>query len=71
MTDIKHVAWTGGSFPLSPADTPRDEWQYSNQLFHEQVEMFQAFWGDDPDLNTRNVFWLRARADAHATFRKV
>lgn len=67
-SEVKHIAWTGGSAPaLDPLDPAERE--YVLILFRQQCETWKAAWGDRPPLDVRRTFMRRARFDAHATYR--
>ena len=73
MTQIKHIAWTGGSAPRPVPDISVEEYQYAMELYFADREEFRAYWkdyglGDEKEYN--DMFWNRARHNAHATFRK-
>ena len=70
MTEIEHVAWTGGSSPRLTVDVSHDEWEYIKKLYAEDLDTWRSFWQEDVvPLDVKDIFWNRARYDAHATFR--
>lgn len=63
-----HKAWTGGSQPRPINEISEEECFYAMKLFHQQMEAWRSFWGDEPSEGTQRLFFNRARGDAHATF---
>ena len=63
--------WSGGSTPDPAHLISKGERQLVIGLFLEQVFVFFNFWHSFPDEETRELFWGRARFDAHATFRPL
>lgn len=65
------IAWTGGFGPVKPSATPKWEKAYARALFREQVNTFRNAWKacPAPEWDTLRIFYVRARADAYATFR--
>ena len=66
---IERRAWTGGrSASYSRSHPCYYLWlDLSCHMFAEQVDMWRAYWGDEPSMDTLNIFWDRAKADAYAT----
>jgi hypothetical protein len=66
-----HVAWTGGTPPRAfyeVAGSP--EGFYVVELFNNQCMVWMTHWKEKSvPLEQRNIFWGRARYDAHATYR--
>lgn len=63
------IAWTGGSEPLPFHAVSSLEARLVNALMDAQVAAFRAFWGKEPGTDVREIYWRRARYDAHATVR--
>ena len=70
MTHPEHVAWMGGT-PARPyhkiADTP--EGTYVRHLSQGLIKVWEDQWKEICPQGTRDVFWIEARYDAHATYR--
>lgn len=69
VTSAAVVAWTGGSRPAPFVGIHKLEAALAVALYKAQFAAYNAFWGKDPDEYVRNIYWTRARFDAHATFR--
>ena len=70
MTDMEHVAWTGGTKPGKYKDICEAERKYVNKLFQADCSVWIEYWKTrNIPLHTRDRLWDRARHDAHATFR--
>lgn len=69
QTAMAVVAWTGGSRPAPFVGIHKLEAALAVSLYKMQRAAFNAFWGKDPGVDERQIFWTRARFDAHATFR--
>ena len=68
----QRVAWTGGSWkPEGLEKISKDYRDLVSFFFREQMMDFGNFWGDLPDMDTRRIFWRRAKADAYATYREA
>lgn len=65
------VAWMGGTRPLRLSEIGMLERSTVTNLFREQCEVFAMHWGELPDSGTARTFWVRARYDAHATWRDM
>lgn len=65
-----HYAWTGGSAPAKPSQTPRPVIAYTRTEFRRQVNDWRSYWHDFPSRDVFRTFYRRARHDAHATFRQ-
>lgn len=66
----EYVAWTGGSSPRSYRETlGTPEGAYAVQLYNEQIEQWEATFRERCPAGVCDVFWNRARSDAHATYR--
>lgn len=68
----EHVAWMGGSSPRpypQVAGTP--EGAYVIKLFEADLKIWEDHWQDKAPSEVRNLFWGRARHDAHASYREV
>lgn len=66
----EHVAWMGGSSPrpgLEVIGTP--EGDYVVKLYWDQIDIWVAFWEERCPAEQREIFFGRARYDAHATYR--
>lgn len=73
MEDIQ--SWTGGSHPKKMLQCTQDEQILRSFLFKEQMADVKKYWGDyrgmcKTVLDMARVQYLRARYDAHATYRK-
>lgn len=67
---LQHVAWTGGSSPRPVMELSEAEWEYAKKLYVDDLDTWRSFWQEDTvPVDIRNIFWGRARHDAHATFR--
>ena len=62
------VAWTGGSRP--PKVLPPEAQELAKRLYADQLQVWHDYWGDWPDKDTKNIFKIRARGDAWATYRE-
>jgi len=74
ISEIKPVAWMGGSCPAPFDQVSDDEQRYAFHLFAEQRQVWLDYWKPhDPTLpnDVCETFWGRARYDAHATFRAL
>ena len=70
MTEMEHVAWTGGTTHGKWKDITEAEQAYVHKLFENECGFWKGYWKTkNIPVNTRNIFWNRARLDAHATFR--
>lgn len=76
MSEYKHnpcsvaiIAWTGGSTPMALDHVHPLEYKLVLALLDAQMASFRAFWGKEPDRSTCELYLIRARFDAHATFR--
>ena len=70
MTDMEHVTWTGGTNPGKFKDITEIERAYVHELFQAECAVWIDYWKTRTiPVETRNIFWNRARNDAHATFR--
>lgn len=67
--EIDRIAWTGGSRPKPWGDISPEEKRFVGTLFNEQRKLWEDFWKEKLPRDLRNLFWGRARYDAHATFR--
>ena len=68
------IAWTGGSAPKKMLLCSEDEKVFRSYLFRTQMAMVKEFWGDceglcNTVLDMARVQYVRAKYDAHATFR--
>lgn len=68
-TSVAVVAWTGGSEPADIHSVSGLESNLAHRLYDMQLAAFAAFWGKGADQGTRELYWRRARFDAHATVR--
>lgn len=64
------IVWTGGSTPSKPSETPRAEWRVVKILLLEQVTEYTEYWHNNPSREVLEVYFVRARHDAHATIRE-
>lgn len=66
---IERRAWTGGRESSYPRTSPlyRLWLALSADMFVEQVDMWRAYWGDEPNDDTLGIYWNRAKGDAYAT----
>ena len=71
MQHLEHVAWTGGSRPASIRDISVAEYAYAMELYFEDCLVWSEYWEEDTPWQIRQLFWHRARSDAHATYRAV
>ncbi len=70
MNFPEHTAWTGGSSPKPYAETSTVEQIYTVKLFMADCRLWLDYWREERvPLDVKDIFWNRARGDAHATFR--
>lgn len=65
----KRHAWTGGTSPLAWHLVSECERCLVVLFYVEQVDTWQDYWHEVPSAGLQNLFWQRARGDAHATVR--
>jgi hypothetical protein len=66
----EHVAWTGGTSPRPIHEIGVGEYLYAMELYFEDVDIWEDYWSPEvAGKGLRELFWNRARADAHATYR--
>ncbi len=73
-TNLEHVTWMGGSSPLPVIEISVEEYAYAMELYFEQREEYRAYWKDhgrQHEQDYAEMFWNRARHDAHATYREA
>lgn len=68
---IEHIAWTGGSSPRPMQEIGVEEYAYAMELFFEDVRIWEDYWNEPINKGANEIFWNRARGDAHATFRDL
>jgi hypothetical protein len=61
-------AWTGGSEARAICEIGPEEFLLVLTLYKQQLATWTEQWSIEPDRDTRELFWNRARGDAHATF---
>ena len=66
---MEPIAWIGGTSPRPFRYVSIAEEMYTFELFWDQCNVFRDYWGEGPDGDVAEIFWGRARYDAHATFR--
>lgn len=72
MTFPPHVAWMGGSRPGDWLSISDDERAYTIHLYCDQADIWLRFWKTQIlPQEQHEIFWNRARGDAHATFREA
>ena len=67
-------AWTGGHEKAEVARNHPRYWdwlQIVTELMTEQGQTFRAYWGDEPDQDTLEIFWSRAKADAYRSLERA
>lgn len=69
MNHPEHRVWTGGSDPASIHDISVAEYAYAMELYFEDCGIWSECWKQEMPADIREVFWRRARDDAHATYR--
>ncbi len=66
----EHVAWMGGSSPASIHDIGVGEYQYAMELYFDTLRIWEDYWTPEvASARLHDLFWNRARDDAHATYR--
>jgi hypothetical protein len=63
------TAWTGGDSPRPLDEVTDAELDFCQLLYLEQCEDWMAYWREPLPSEQGQIFWHRARGDAHATFR--
>ena len=67
---MPRIAWTGGSNPRPWPDTSPLEREIVLDRYTEQAREWLGYWGEVELPNDQHeIFWKRARYDAHATLR--
>jgi hypothetical protein len=63
-------AWTGGTRPAPLARIDAIERALVQLFYVEQIDTWQDYWHETPPADVIEIFWNRARGDAHATLRE-
>ena len=68
---IEHVTWMGGSPPRPFPEISVEEYQYAMEIYFDDVRIWEDYWSERVSRDLADLFWNRARHDAHATFRDL
>lgn len=70
-TEEEMQAWTGGSGPPAYKEMDIRTQKLVRRAYQQQLGEYTSGWGDEPDDDTKQIFWNRAMHDAWATTRRT